>query len=98
MYGLRKGESKVGTYRNGIGRAFVVWHCKGAFQEGNECVDGVCNDCMMDHGKSNHCCGNCGQNISDYKNEHNDDMMMRKRPPSWKGPAPVTCAICNIEM
>ena len=95
---MRKGESKVGKYGNGIGRAFVVWHCKGAFQEGNECVDGVCSECMMEHGKSNHCCGNCGQNISDYKNEENAGMMMRERPPTWKEPAPEKCAICHIVM
>ena len=96
-YGRREGDSKVGTYKSGIGRAFVVWHCKSAFKEGSKCVDSMCGLCMMNHGESDHICDNCGQNISDYKDKDNQVMMMRERL-NWAGPDSEVCAICHIEL
>lgn len=94
-YGARKGKSLVGKYKRGIGREFVVWHCKKAFEEGSKCVDGVCSLCKMNHGESGHSCGVCKQNICDYKGEYNQGMMMRERE-NWVGPGPEECAICGI--
>ena len=94
-YDTRKGESLVGKYKRGMGKEFVVWHCKKAFEEGSNCVNGVCGLCKMNYGESGHSCGVCKQNIRDYKEEEMEGMMMRARR-NWKGPGPEECAICAI--
>ena len=68
---------------------------KGAFAEGNKCVDAVCGLCKMTYGDSDHSCGNCNQKIYDYKDEYNQKMMMRERV-KWGGTALENCAICGI--
>ena len=94
-YGARRGKSLVGTYKSGIGREFVVWHCKDAFAGSSNCVDGVCGLCKMNHDKSGHSCGVCKQNIDDYKGEYMEGMMKRERA-NWDGLAPEECAVCGI--
>ena len=96
-YGSREGQSLVGTYRGGMAKQFVVWHCTNAFEEGEKCVDGVCGKCKMDHGGNGHRCNICNQEIDDYKMEDNQGMMPRKRS-KWAGPGPEHCAICSIKM
>ena len=75
----------------------MVWHCKLAFEEGKECVDGVCGQCKIWHNENGHNCNICNQKIDDYKNEDNQGMMPRQRD-TWAGPGPEYCAICSIEM
>ena len=95
-YGSRSGESFVDQYGRGRGkRSFVVWHCKDAFESGTKCVDGVCADCKVTYDKNGHKCSECDQSIEDYKMETNISYMPRKRP-TWKGPGPTNCAICNV--
>ena len=96
-YGLREGQSLVGTYRSTLGKNFCVWHCKRAFEEGYDCVDGVCSRCKMDSGNNEHACGECGQKLSSYKCEDDQRMMGRCRK-NWEGPGPENCAICCIEL
>ena len=84
-------------YRSGIGKQFVVWHCKGAFTEGSACVDGVCGQCKINDDNKGHSCKNCKQKLCDYKYEDNQTMMMRERK-NWEGPGPEKCAICRIIM
>ena len=96
-YGSRDGMSLVGKYRSGIGKQFVVWHCKSAFTEGSACVDGVCGRCKINDENKGHSCKNCKQKVCDYKYEDNQTMMMRERK-NWEGPGPEKCAICRIIM
>ena len=53
-YESRDGLSLVGTYRSGIGKQFVVWHCKDASTESNACVDPVCGRCKVDDENKEH--------------------------------------------
>ena len=94
-YGARTGQSLVGKYKRGIGKQFVVWHCKEAFKAGSKCVDGVCGMCKINYGDSDHSCGICNQKICDYRMQDDQRSMMRCRV-EWKGPAPENCAICDI--
>ena len=96
-YGTRSGESLVGTYKRGLGKRFVVWHCNKAFEGSSNCVDGVCGRCKILHDKSGHRCGVCKQNMDDYKGEYEEGMLKRKRI-NWDGLAPEECAICGIEL
>ncbi len=96
MYGERDGKSLVGKYGRGIGKMFVVWHCKDAFEGSSKCIDGVCGQCKILHNDSGHSCGVCNQNIKGYKCEDDETMMKRKRD-NWDEIAPKKCAICGIE-
>ena len=73
-----------------------MWHCKDAFEEGSECVDGVCSDCKLNDKNKGHSCNKCKQKLDNYKYEENEGMMMRKRRTTWAGPASVTCGIYMI--
>ena len=73
-----------------------MWHCKDAFEEGYECMDGVCSDCKLNDKNKGHSCDKCKQKLDDYKYEENEGTMTRKRHTTWAGPAPVTCGICMI--
>ena len=97
VYGESKGKSLVGKYGRGIGRGFVVWHCKDAFEGSSKCVDGVCGLCKLNHEKSGHSCGVCKQDIESYKCKDTEGMLKRKRI-NWDGLAPEECAICGIEL
>ena len=70
-YGSKDGQTLVGSYRRGLGKKFVIWHCKDAFTEGNICVDGVCNRCRINDENKEHSCKNRNQKLSDYKYEDN---------------------------
>ncbi len=97
VYGAREGKYLVGKYGRGIGKSFVVWHCSKAFEGSSNCVDGVCGLCKMNHGKSDHSCGVCNQNIASYKCKDMESIMKQKRE-DWDGLAPEKCAICGIEL
>ena len=96
-YGSREGQSLVKKHGRGIGKQFVVWHCKDAFQEGKEYIDGVCGHCKILCSDKDHSCSIYKQTLADYKCEDNPQMMPRNRP-KWAGPGPVKCAICGIEL
>lgn len=97
-YGLRSGKSLVKQYGRGKGkRKFVIWHCKDAFENKNQCVDGVCGECKIKHNNNGHKCRVCKQSIVDYKDETDQAYMPRKRP-KWEGPGPEKCAICDITL
>ena len=95
-YGSRSRQSLLKTYGRGCGKSkFVVWHCKDAFESGKACVDGVCGECKIAHDKNGHKCHVCNQRIEDYRETTLITYMPRNRK-NWKGPGPVTCAICDI--
>ena len=97
-YGSRTGDSILDKYGRGRGkRTFVIWHCKYAFELGKACVDGVCGEYKITHGKNGHKCPVCKKIIEDYREESLIIYMSRNRK-NWKGPGPETCAICDIEM
>ena len=97
-YGLRSGMSLVKQYGRKKGkRKFVIWHCRDAFENKNQCVDGVCGECKIKHNNNGHRCRVCKESIVDYKDETNQDYMPRKRP-KWEGPGPEKCAICDITL
>ena len=91
-YGSGKGQTLVGQYKRG---RFGVWHCKDAFEEGSECVDGVCLEYKVDDKNKVHRCEKCKQKLADYKCEETEGTMTRRRR-NLAGPGPVMCAICEI--
>ena len=95
-YGLRSGMSLVKQYGRKKGkRKFVVWHYRDAFENKNQCVDGVCGECKIIHNNNGPRCRVCKESIVDYKDETNQGYMPRKQP-KWEGPGPEKCAICDI--
>ena len=87
----------MGKYARGIGKQFVVWYCKLVFEEGVECVDGICGQCKIMYTENGHSCSICNQKICDFKDEYNQGMMQCQRD-NWVGPGPEFCAIRRIEL
>ena len=97
-YGMRKGQTLIGTYNNrSVVKRFQIHHCGRCFDVESPCVDAVCGQCKYDSKNDEHSCSVCKQNVTDYKLEENEKMMPRSHP-EWQGVGPETCAICGIVM